>query len=191
MLKKKYFCAFTLIELLLAITILLLIGTMSFYFLRKGKKENDLKIAQREVAATIKLTQSYVLQGKSTSSSAETPCGFGFRFKDSKTYEIFYIKPSGANTCSIKNDITKSASFRSCSSSGSDCVSFETFALKNNITLQGATDQAEIYFTIPHANPFDKNGADYSPHVLTLGSPSGTENKKIDVDSSGSVSEEK
>lgn len=183
--KKKYPSAFTLIELLLVITIVFIAGTMSFYFLGTSKKENDLKTAEREVAATIKLTQSYALQGK-TVSDGKTPCGFGFRFKDTKNYEIFYIPPgSGSDNCTSRNTMSAYLQYRDASSS----PTFETFTLKNNIAFPNITSETEIYFTIPHANPFKSDGSVYSSYSLVLRSPGG-KNKTIIISPSGSVLEE-
>ena len=169
--------AFTLLEIMLVITIMALIMVVSISSLGLGRTKNNLKTSQREVTSAIRLAQSYALQGK-LAPEGKAPCGFGFRFKDAGSYEIFYILPSGS--CDETNPTYTSG----------DRKSLESLDLKNGIALQGDLATAEIYFTVPHANAFGTSGANFSKKEIILKSPSGEETKKIIVSSSGEITEE-
>lgn len=176
---------FSFIELITVIAIIMIMTATAFVFLGGGRKKTDLKTAEREVAATIKLTQSYTLQGKTVSGS--TPCGFGFRFKDDNSYEIFYILPGpdSSNNCSIKNANSDS---RKCLGN-SYCHILESYELKTGIKLQEEPSIATVYFTVPHANPFNSSGNAFSERSFYL-LGANSEKKKITIDSGGSVIEE-
>ena len=141
---RKYACkieyaGFSLVELLVVIAIMSIMTVIGFALLSSSKSDARLKAAQREVSATIKLAQSYALQGRKQGDMA--PCGYGFRFDPSdserKKYEIFYRLPGGAGGCSTPAGNTQMAYFN----------------LNNVVFLADPVDleNTEMYFAIPFA----------------------------------------
>lgn len=55
---------FTLLEVMIIIGIIIIMTAVAIVSLGSARTETKLKAAQREVAAAVKLTQSYALQGK-------------------------------------------------------------------------------------------------------------------------------
>lgn len=161
--KLKKYPAFTLVELLIVIGIIGIMSVVGIVSLNSGKSQLKLQSAQREVAATIKLAQSYTLQGKTQNGA--TPCGYGFRFSDDENYEIFY-NPSGLGglDCSAMNSDSTYRQWISGSSSAA-----ESNSLKNDvrITNNPATD-VEMYFTVPHAGMYDNSGSAFSSLTLNF-----------------------
>ncbi|MFZ5982655.1 MAG: pilus assembly FimT family protein [Patescibacteria group bacterium] len=174
---RQFKKGFTLLEVILVITILSLIMVVSITSLGVGKTRNNLKTAQREVASTIRLAESYALQGKVVS-GGRTPCGFGFRFKDEDTYEIFYV--FSPDPCSETAPAY----------STSDRQSLESLDLKNNVSFQGDTADSEIFFTIPHAEIFGDLGSSFSGASLILASPDSSQTKTISITPKGEITEE-
>ncbi len=156
-----------------------------FVSLKGNRDDNNLKTAQREVAATLKMAQSYALQGKSVSDSIGTPCGFGFRFTDETHYIIYSISADASNNCTNKNNSEGTRHYLSLSGS----PTFETFDLKNGIKInESSFDNTDLYFTIPHGNAYDKNGSKYAGYTIFLKTP-GNKQKTITINSSGSALE--
>jgi hypothetical protein len=131
------------------------------------------------------LAQTYALQGNKQ--NGVTPCGYGFHFTSETNYEIFSNPPGAGNgnDCETRNG---NASFRIF---GGFSNNIESYSLKNGVSLTSPVDFAdtEIYFTVPHANIFDRNGA-----VYPVGAPQFTftfsgVSKFITVNSGGFVTE--
>ena len=155
---KKY-SAFTFVELMIVIAIIGIMTAVGFASLQSARSMSRLRTAQREVAATIKLAQSYALQGKMQ--SGITPCGYGFRFENNAVdYKIFYNLPGpgNGNDCKARNN---NATFREF---GGFSNSAEAYSLKSGVTLNMDVTpiaDTEIYFTVPHGNMFKDGGAGY------------------------------
>ncbi len=74
--------AFTVIELLIGISIVVLLATITVFELRTSKRSDELKTATRQFAADLRLAQSWALAAKSveaceTASSDLAVCEFG------------------------------------------------------------------------------------------------------------------
>lgn len=158
--------AFTLIELLIVIGIIGIMSVVGIVSLGSGKSKLKLQSAQREVAATIKLAQSYALQGKTQNGA--TPCGYGFRLDpndstDKKKYEIFYN--AGPN-CDQKNSDPNYRHYRNGNPDPSGIA--ESHELGNGVKLKapniysGDPNTTELYFTIPHAKMYNNTGNDFT-----------------------------
>lgn len=187
--------AFSLIELLTVIAIIGIISAVAFVSLNSNKSASRLKTAQREVTSTIKLAQTYALQGKTQ--GGVTPCGYGFRFKDTSNiinYEVFYNPPGPEpQDCAWKNDRWQDRKWQNVGQT----PPAETFALKNGVTLSSPAisslnnNDTEIYFTVPHAEMFNKDGIQYpSAQVLEFnyGGAGGT-TKTITINPGGYITE--
>lgn len=195
---KKY-KAFTLIELLIVIAIIGIMSSVIFVSINSNKSAARLQTAQREVSSAIKLAQAYALQGKNQeypvgSGTFITPCGYGFRFTDTTNYEIFYNMPgSGIQDCAWKNGRWQDRQWQNVGQT----PRAETFTLKNGVTLSSPAignlnnNDTEIYFTVPHAEMFGKDGNQYPltrEFVFNYGGVGGT-TKKITINRGGFVTE--
>ena len=144
--KKIKLLGFTLVELMVVIAMIGIMSAISIAFLHSLKTKARLKSAQLEVTATIKTAQSYALQGRKQ--IGDTVCGYGFRFKDAGNYEIFYNKKSVSGGCTLHyiNPTSSKVVFNG--------------KLSVGVTLKTPSfNQAQIFFTLPHANAYDSNGA--------------------------------
>lgn len=177
----KYYRAVTLVEMMVVIAIIGIITGVTIVSFQSGKSSSRLQAAQREVAATIKLAQSYALQGKAQ--GGVTPCGYGFRFSDSSHYEIFY-NPSGGSTCEAKNN---DPSQRQWIDAGSTPAA-ESLELNNGVTLSSSVLNTQIYFTVPHANEYNSAGNLYASSQTLTFNFSGT-TKTITINPGGHVDE--
>lgn len=177
--KKK---GFTLVEFIIVIAIIGVLSSVALYSLTTSRENTNLRNAQREVSSAIGLAKSYALQGVTVSGSG-TPCGYGFRFISNQSYEIFYIKPASGSSCS---DFV----YAGCYASGNNCVRLEEFSLGGNVRIREAVENSEIYFAVPHGAAYQESGAAFSTRVLTFETASGSADKAITINSSGSVTEE-
>lgn len=168
----RYYRAVTLIEMMVVIAIIGIITSVTIVSFQSGKSDFRLQAAQREVTATIKLAQGYALQGKTQ--GGVTPCWYGFRFTSVERYEIFYKLPP---SCGISNVGSMA----------------EEYNLGNSVTLSfpdvSDLDDTEIYFTIPHANAYDKTGAAYSSSQNITFDFAGAATKTITINKGGNVAE--
>lgn len=162
---------FTLLELLVVIAIVGIMTSVGLVSLISSKRQIALKTAQDEVAATIKLAQSYALQGKNAGLGV---CGFGFKFTNNianSPYEIFSYTTDGADCTGNKNENT-----------------VESQNLKNGVLLSSPAlvDDTKIYFSIPSATLYNSAGAIWpgGTFSFTLG-----ETRTITISSSGLVTE--
>jgi prepilin-type N-terminal cleavage/methylation domain-containing protein len=181
--------AFSLVELTATIAIISILSIVGFSALQSTRSASRLKAAQREVAATIKLAQSYALQGMAQAGT--TPCGYGFKFTSATNYQVYYNP--GPTDCEKKNTGTDPVYQKNyLHYSAANSLSAETYSLKNNVNLSSALANAEIYFTVPHANSFDNAGNDYalqSSAFRTLTLTLSTVNKTVVINTGGSVTE--
>ena len=152
----------------MVVAIIAIMSAVGFASLQSAKSASRLKTAKREVAATIKLAQSYALQGKMQNGA--TPCGYGFRFPDNDNvnYEIFYNPGPDCDKKNSGTDLTYLKKYLHYTDVGILPASqtAESFSLKNGVTLvinASAPGNAnrEIYFTVPRANIFNGVGAPY------------------------------
>lgn len=162
---NRYYNGMTLMELLVVIAIVGIMGSVGFASLRSSSDDARLKAAQGEVAAAIRLAQSYALQGKTQNGAA--PCGYGFRFSSRTAYGIFYRIPGagGCDPTSARNNA-------------------EAFVLNNGVQVDPDSVGKEIYFTVPFGNA---SGAGIRDFILTY--PNASVDKTVTVNSVGSVVE--
>jgi prepilin-type N-terminal cleavage/methylation domain-containing protein len=197
--------AFTFVELLMAIAIVGIMTAVGFASLNSGKVTTKLQAAQREVASTIKLAQSYALQGKTVTPGGTSPCGYGFRFDPTdgaKTkYAIFYTPyydtgvPTIKNCDQMNNYVSGGIHSYARYIAGQSQV-LQSFTLKDGVTLSTSPDIyaggnpniTEIYFTIPGGNIYGYGGAAYATRTFTFNLSDKT--KTISIDSGGSVTEQ-
>lgn len=177
----RHYRALAFVEMMIVIAIIGIIASVTIASFQPGRSSTRLKAAQREIVATIKLAQSYALNGKKQGGT--TPCGYGFRFSDSSHYEIFY-NPRGGSSCVAKNSDPNQRHYLD----STNTPAAESFALSNNVTLNSLVGDTEIYFTIPHANVYDEAGSSYlSPQTLTF--IFGGATKTITINPGGYVNE--
>lgn len=163
---KKY-KGVTFAELIVVIAIIGIMSSVGFVSLQSSKANARLQAAQREVAATIKLAQSYALQGKMI--GAITPCEYGFKFTSLNSYQIFYKPP-------VSGD---------CTSPGSE-TSAEIFVLNDGVVLDNPViANTIIRFTIP----FSVMTPPITP-IFTFRYPAGTgATKTITINTNGNIAE--
>jgi len=181
-------------ELLIVIAIIGIMTTVGLVSLSSSRTNTKLQAAQREVASVIKLTQSYALQGKvaddgTGSGNMITPCGYGFRFKDSGSYEIFYNNWTtggwGKTDCTSMNGDFNDRYWKNGPPHSKTLASFQ---LNNGVTLSSSVAATEIYFTVPDGGIYDNTGNAYAgSQIFTFSLSSATKN--ITFDSGGSVAE--
>lgn len=116
--------AVTLIELLAVIAIIGIMTAVTIVSMNSGKTQAKLKAAQSEVASSIKLAQSYALQGREQ--AGVTPRYYGIKFTDDKTFVLC----GGNATCDD---------------------SVEIYQLKDGVILTNDPLPA-ISFNVPHGN---------------------------------------
>lgn len=165
---------FTFLELMIIISIIGIMTSAGLVSLNSSKKHFALKTAQNEVAAAIKLAQSYALQGRSFQD--KKVCGYGFRFAETTTkYRIFVYYPR--------------LSDGDCSNTTGSPV--EDQYLKNGVLLSSPTNfenDTRIYFSVPSA---EVSGAGVgSTFTLTVGTGSSAKSKDFTISSTGLVEED-
>lgn len=176
--------AFSFIEVMVIVAIIAIMSAVGLASLQSAKSVSRLKTAQREVAATIKLAQSYALQGKMQ--NGVTPCGYGFRFTDATNYEIFYNTVGNYSDCEDRNGQANGR--RWFNGAPNLSVSAETYALKNGVSLNSDINSTEMYFTVPHGNIYDRTGSPY-PAAQTFQFSFLGSDKTITINPGGFVTE--
>jgi len=161
---KQFYKGVTFMELLVVIAIIGIMGSVGLVSLQSSKLDARLKAAQGEVAASIRLAQSYALQGKTQAGAA--PCGYGFRFTSQTDYQIFYRTPA-ASVCNP----------------ASPRHNAESFVLKDGGEIDQSDVNQEVYFTVPFGNI---SGPGIGDFVLTHPN---ADNKTITVNDAGNVVE--
>jgi prepilin-type N-terminal cleavage/methylation domain-containing protein len=94
---------FTLLEVIIVIAIVGVMAAVVSVSLVPARNEAKVRAAQTESAATIKLAQSYALQGKKL--GAVTPNFFGFVISSSTVYKICGCSVANCSDCSGANII--------------------------------------------------------------------------------------
>ena len=130
-----------------------------------SRKAQALKAAQDEVAASIRLAQSYALQGKIIPN--EDVCGYGLRFYDNKTYGIITYHTSDPDCAGGTIE-------------GNGPI--ETQTLKNGVVLK-STLPLGVTFSIPSASV--SGFGDWSMFEFELAG----ETKSISINSAGLITE--
>lgn len=184
----KSYRAVTMIELLMVMAIISIMTTVGIASWQSSQADAKLRTAQREVAATVKLAQSYALQGKMQddgSGNMVTPCGYGFMFTSSTAYQIFYNLPPAGTDCRTYNS---SASDRTYIAGKSKTIGS---SLGSGITMTSAVTLGTVYYTTPFANVFALDGTPYdSTHTKKqLFFSYGSSAKNIIIDYGGDVIE--
>lgn len=154
---------FTLVELIVIIALIGIMSIVSIASLKGVQSNTNLKSAQREVAAAIKLAQSYALEGKTQlnpiTSNVETPCGYGFLFNTpaKTTYFIYYNFHAAAEaSCASQN--TKQA-YRHFRSSAPVSYRIANFNLPRNVSsIQVNNNDTDVYFTVPNGQVYGSDG---------------------------------
>ena len=116
------------------LAIIVIMTGVSIVSLSPSRRYQALKAAQDEVTASIKLAQSYALQGRTVSGISRV-CGYGFKFTNETDYQIFYYT-AGDDCADAKSE-----------------QEIEEAKLGNGVKLQspGEADTL-IYFSIPNAS---------------------------------------
>ncbi len=154
---------FTLVELMVVIAMVGIMSAVTIASLHNLKTKARLKSAQSEIAIAIKTAQSYALQGKKQQ-GGNTVCGYGFRFKNSNNYEIFYNEKSVSGGCVGLHY-------------GSYSKVILDRKLVTGVKLEAPSfNQTQIFFTLPHANAYNYKGAPFLGSTFVF--RSGTNNKK-------------
>jgi prepilin-type N-terminal cleavage/methylation domain-containing protein len=152
---------FTLLELSVVIGVICILSAVSIVSLTSSRNIVKLQAAQSELASTIKLAQSYALQGKTQGSS--TPAFYGVKFFVN-SYAVCTCTTSGCANCSSIGD--------------SDSV--EKYSLQNGVTRSSGN---YVSFGVPHGEKYPAGGNT----VFTV--QVGGKTKTVTVNSSGFVTE--
>lgn len=154
--KIKKYKAVSLLELMTVIAIIAIMTGMGIVSFQGSRTTSKLQAAQREVASTIKLAQSYALEGRTQAGGAglpAAPCGYGVRFNTNTQYVIYYNLKPGGTTCEARH---LNANFRRYINNIWSRV-MQTGELQNGVTRVGPPNnpnEVDVYFTVPFANMF-------------------------------------
>lgn len=177
----------TFIELIIAISVIGILAAFALNSLEFVKTNAKLKATQAEVSTAIKTAQSYALGGKEQ--SGQVVCGYGFRFRDTTAYEIFYNRLNGAFVnCEEQNE---NVNFRRWISGESNVSAGDSFSLPSGVVLANPTEgDTRIFFDLPHANVFNRNGNPFSPVTFIFESPPSSGNRvSINISSRADIVE--
>ena len=153
---------FTLIELMVIVAIIGIMTTIGFVSLKSGQNKNKLKSAQAEITATIKLAQSYALQGKKDNNDI-VPKYYGVRFSaDGKSY--IFCSNSNATDTACSNPVG-------------------TYPLKNGVVLS-AGQGSLVSFNVPYGNCSLSSGGS-----LVIKVKIDSDEKTITINPGGSITE--
>ena len=174
---------FTFLEVMVTISVIAILSSIGLVSLTSSKSVTRLKNAQSEVAATIKMAQSYALQGKKPTSG--TACGYGFQFTGSGTYRIYY-NPLNTSLFSDCNAQNLDVGYRHNIVSSQEV---EPLSLPAGVMLKSpAFAVTGIFFDVPHANAYSSSGANFGGFTLVFGlSGSGSDERTITVSSKASL----
>ena len=188
--------AFTLVELIIVIAVIGIMTSVGMVSFQTSRNTHKVEAAANEVAATIKLAQSYALQGKAAddgSGNMVTPCGYGFRFdpgdSNLQQYEIFYNVPDAGSSCADMDG----AYFRQFNTSYSQPIE-SPLTLTNGVTLQSPaisddSNPTEIYFTVPRADMFGYDGNALASDPITLGVTGDSATRIVTINYGGAVTQ--
>lgn len=168
----------TLLELMVVIGIVGIMMAVSLVSLKSTRTGTRLNEARSDVAATIKLAQSYALQGKMQ--KGQPVCGYGFRFKNKTDYEVYYYPVPGGG-CGDPPAFSAAA-----------VKIAESRSLGSGIEVYNQNDQNNpnatiVYFKLPNGDPYDQFGTAYAGSTLEFKIDSSK--KSITVNSRGYVEE--
>lgn len=110
-------------ELLTVIAIIGIIVGTSLVSLKPSKDNAILRSAQEEVTASIKLAQSYALQGKNPAGASLTK--WGFKFINDTQYSVFYTDSSEIETNLYVQDLRNGAVLSSPNFGNASRVTFD------------------------------------------------------------------
>lgn len=133
-------------ELLIVISIVGIMLTVSLISMSQGRIEKELQVEANQLMAVIREAQNNALTGKKASDNV---CGWGIYVSAAATddYEMYY------NTTTNCSSDTKNYD------SGGVSNILGNYSLKNGVTFPASGGKKDIYFTIPHAIPYDDGGA--------------------------------
>lgn len=161
---------FTFIEVMIVVTIMIILAVVALVSMDSARSNSALDAATRQVTAAIKLAQSYALQGKKE--DGNTVCGFGLRFINNNTYQIYYNEfdsAGGYMDCGDQNkNMSSSEQYNKISLSDS------TGTLPSGITVNNAS-AVDMYFEVPDATvngagDIDLYYAGHSGKIITMDS---------------------
>ncbi len=160
--KKKG--GFSLIEIIIVISIVGIMTIVGINSFNSSKNSSALDASQRKIAATIRLVQSYAIQGRTQliDDEQKVPCAYGLQFTSATEFEIFYYKKNLDGSCdSVQQKM-------------------ESFSFEKNVSLDGDYAVAKIFFIIPHATASGSN-------IFTL--KKGDDSKTVMITQNGGVVE--
>lgn len=189
---KRHSKAFSLVELVTVIAIVSIMLGVAVVSLLPARTSAKLDAAGREVAANIKLAQSYALQGKAVKDSGNNvvPCGYGVNIKDTTEYQIFYTYPKAATgiDCTEFNKIDSVKI--SLDWTDADITALEKYTSKDGVIFNDNVNKKIVYFTIPHGIMFGNDGNPFTGLSITLKASDGTTTKTVNVGPGGAVTEQ-
>lgn len=179
---KKVNRGFSLIELLIVMSIVAIMSSVGFMSYQDSKRDAILRAAQREVATVIRMAQGYALQGKTQNDGNDfTPCGYGVRFTSSGSYRIFYTKANAGSDCKTDDNYPGTGT----------TVANNIYTLSDDATISNSpASDVEFYFKVPFGNMLDRNGNSFNGTIIAFEHPSDTgDTMSITINSGGNVTE--
>lgn len=178
--------SFTLVELLVVISISMVIGAAAIMNFTGGKRSNSVSRA-----ADVILTEVRGVQNKATTiaqGNGQVSCGYGIHYQDPTSFQTFKIEPDATTDCKEINTPSSSDSNRTYSSSRS--VDLKLVELKKpNITkIDGSF--SDIYFVPPEGLVFidgERTTAGSSTIVVCERTRCSANNKKIRISVGGKI----
>ena len=158
---KKSVRAFTLIELLIVISIVGAISAVVLTSFGSGQTRRELEVGAREFATVIREAQNYALSGKKLPGGGD-PCVFGITWGGT-SYDIIYKDEAGCGSASV--------------------TTLSSHTLQRGVVF--LTASSSFFFTLPHANLSPVPGGGSYGITLRKGSQSQT----VCVYTNGSVTD--
>jgi len=183
---------FTFVELMVVMSIIFIISAVVLVGLGSMRNSSQLDSSQREVAAAIKLLQSYAIQGKTQDIGGvqKAPCGYGFQFTSNNGFQIFYNKPLATVDCQTMDATSDANNYKF----NANSVVLESFTLGQNVALSFPTiDMSGIYFSTPNAKIYHPTGSLFSAgdtKTYTLKYQNKDPGKSITINSVGAIIED-
>ena len=109
---KKKIAGFSLVELMIVVAIIGIMSSIVLVSFNSPKAGVRLKAAQSELVSSIKMAQSFALQGKIPATGSKASA-YGVEFIDSQNYQLFYVDSSGEHALEVYSLAEKNVSLTS------------------------------------------------------------------------------
>ncbi len=167
--KKSKKNGYTLIELLVAITIIASVSALTVVSMKAGGGERDLFSSAQEFAFNVRKVQNLALSPKTY--GGQSVCFYGIKINDATSFSLYY----NDSNCNSPVKYTGQATI------------FETINLKNGVLFMGPFTQ-DIAFLPPEPITYFGGSDTFAEQTITLYSTRSSAVKNIKINRLGSIS---